>query len=438
VADPASKLGLPEVHLGLLPGGGGTQRLPRIVGVEAALDLIVTGRHIGAAEAHRLGIIDAVTPAGELRAGAISFARQVVAENRKLTRIRDRDDMIVPARGDRGVFERYRVQNPKLFRGVTAPGHILEAVRGAVDLPFDEGIARERALITELLAGRQSAALRYIFFAEREAAKVRNLAKRLFTKSGLTVFHLEPGQSLDATAAPDLIMSLATGSAGFDGLAAGARPHTIFAATTAAALPEISRVMAKTAQVIGLKFSGRLMEVCRTSQTSAETVAAAMQLGRKTGKIAILSTADFISERMAAVRSRAMEMLTRGGVTAAEIGAARYDYGFSDAGDVPDPTIAAARKDYICEALLFPLINEGAAMLADGTAQRASDIDTAMVSAFAWPPYTGGPMFWAATIGLPRVLAALQDRFGHNFQPNALLARLADAGKDFQSEAAND
>ncbi len=458
VADPSAKLGLPEVHLGLLPGGGGTQRLPRIVGVEAALELIVTGRQIGAGEAHRLGVIDAVTTAGELWAGAISFARQIVAENRKLTRIRDRDDMLAPTRGNPGIFEKFREKNQKLFRGVIAPGHILEAVQCAVNLPFDEGIARERALITALITGRQSAALRYMFFAEREAAKVKNApedisspaiasvailgtgpaaeaAARLFAKTGLADAH--PDECPDMAAAPDLILLVASGAEGFDKLAAKAGPHTIFAAITVAALHQLACVTGKPSHIVGLKFSGRLLEVCRTNETAATTIAAAMQLGRKTGKIAVLCSENFITDRLAAVQSSTVERLASEGVTAAEIGAARYDYGFSEDADRPDPTITEDRKQNICEALLFPLINEGAAMLADGTAQRASDIDTVAVSTLTWPGYTGGPMFWAETLGLPHVVATLRARFGEIFTPHALLVRLAETGKDFRSEAAS-
>ncbi len=450
VAEPAAKLGLPEVHLGLLPGGGGTQRLPRIVGVEVALDLIVTGRQIGADEAHRLGIIDAVTPPGALRDGAKAFARQMIAEGRPLVRIRDRDEMIAPARGDSGPFERFEAANQKLFRGVEAPAKIVESVRNAVEMPFDEGIARERALITGLMAGRQSAALRYMFFAEREAAKVKNLpreisppvigsvavtggdqaaqaAARLFAKSGLAA--AQPGESVD------LVVADAAGAAGIDTQAAGAGPHTIFASTTMASLPEIARVTARPEMVIGLKFSGRLMEVCRTAQTSAATIAAAMQLGKKIGKIAVLCNESFITDRMAAARDAAVRRLDAEGVTAAEIGAERYNYGFTEEGDAPGPELPAERRLYIREALLFSLINEGAAMLADGTAQRASDIDVAMVSAFTWPSYTGGPMFWAATVGLPHVVAGLRASGEDVFKPNELLTLLAESGKDFQSPA---
>jgi 3-hydroxyacyl-CoA dehydrogenase len=106
VAVPSAKLGLPEVLLGLMPGGGGTQRLPRIVGVEAALDLIVTGRQVGAAEAQKLGILDAVLEEDQLRAGALAFARNVVAANRQLRRVRDREEMLETARGRPEIFSK--------------------------------------------------------------------------------------------------------------------------------------------------------------------------------------------------------------------------------------------------------------------------------------------------------------------------------------------
>jgi 3-hydroxyacyl-CoA dehydrogenase len=453
VADPGARMGLPEVHLGLLPGGGGTQRLPRIIGVEAALEVIVTGRQIGAVEAHRLGIVDALAPAGDLRGGAIGFARAVVAEGRALTRIRDRDDRLAPARGDAGVFERFRQAHPDMFRGFKAPDKILEAVAGAVNLPFDEGIARERALIGALMADRQFSALRYMFFAEREAAKVKNAptdvaplatgavamlgdapaaaaAARFFAAAGLAV--APAGGRPDA--APDLLLAVA-GAEGFDGLAAGAGPHTIFAGADAAVLPELARATGRPGQVIGLKISGRLLEICRTGQTDAAVIAAAMPLGRRGGKVAVLCGGAFITDRLEAVRAKAERMALDEGVSQAEIAAARYAFGFSQPGDKPGAAMTAARIDIICEALLFPLINEGAAMLADGTAQRVSDIDAAAVLALTWPSYTGGPMFWAASVGLPRVVAGLRGRQG--VEPHPLLVRLAESGKDFQSEAVN-
>lgn len=169
VAAPGARLGLPEVKLGLLPGAGGTQRLPRVVGVESALDMIVSGDPVSASKAQALGLVDEVV-SGDLKAGAVAFANRVAGA--PVRRTRDRDDKLEAARGDAGLFDRYQSANARRFRGFEAPAACLKAVRGAVDLPFNDGMAQERALFVQLLSGEQSAAQRYAFFAERQAAKI--------------------------------------------------------------------------------------------------------------------------------------------------------------------------------------------------------------------------------------------------------------------------
>ena len=172
VAVPSAKCGFPEVNLGLLPGAGGTQRLPRIVGVEQALDMVTSGKQVDAKSAHAAGLFDELVPEGALRASAIAFARKVVAENRPLRRVRDLDDKIVAARGKPEVFEAFRKANAKKFRGFLAPEYNIRTIEAAVDKPFDEGLAYERKLFVELMAGTQSAAQRYVFFAERQVWKI--------------------------------------------------------------------------------------------------------------------------------------------------------------------------------------------------------------------------------------------------------------------------
>src|SRR5512144_159929 len=113
VAVPSAKCGLPEVHLGLLPGAGGTQRLPRIVGVEQALDMVTGGKPVDAKTAHAAGLIDELVPEGALRTSAIAFARKVLAEHRPLNRVRDLDDKIVAARGKPEIFEGFRKATAK-------------------------------------------------------------------------------------------------------------------------------------------------------------------------------------------------------------------------------------------------------------------------------------------------------------------------------------
>ncbi|TMQ18187.1 MAG: 3-hydroxyacyl-CoA dehydrogenase [Deltaproteobacteria bacterium] len=172
VAVPSARCGLPEVNLGLLPGAGGTQRLPRIVGVEQALDMVTSGKHVDAKAAHAAGLIDELVAEGDLRGGAIGFARRVVAEGRPLRRVRDLDDKVAAARGKPEIFEAFRKANAKKFRGFLAPEYNIRTIEAAVDKPFDEGLAIERKLFIELMQGTQSAAQRYVFFAERQVWKI--------------------------------------------------------------------------------------------------------------------------------------------------------------------------------------------------------------------------------------------------------------------------
>ncbi|HSR97536.1 MAG TPA: 3-hydroxyacyl-CoA dehydrogenase NAD-binding domain-containing protein [Kofleriaceae bacterium] len=172
VAVPSAKCGFPEVNLGLLPGAGGTQRLPRIVGVEQALDMVTSGKHIDGKSAHAAGLFDELVPEDALRASAIAFAKKVVADGRPLRRVRDLDDKVAAARAKPDVFDAFRKANAKKFRGFLAPEYNIRAVEAAVARPFDEGLAEERRLFGELMAGTQSAAQRYVFFAERQVWKI--------------------------------------------------------------------------------------------------------------------------------------------------------------------------------------------------------------------------------------------------------------------------
>ncbi|MBC7957205.1 MAG: enoyl-CoA hydratase/isomerase family protein [Cytophagales bacterium] len=172
VAVPSAKCGLPEVLIGVLPGAGGTQRLPRLVGVEKGLDMIVNGTHVPAKECLAMGLVDELVPEGELRAGAIAFAKKVLAEKRPLRKVRDNDDKLAPARGKPEIFADVRKANAKKFRGLPAPEACIQCVEAAVNGSFDDGLATERRLFGELVAGVPSIAQRYAFFAQREAAKI--------------------------------------------------------------------------------------------------------------------------------------------------------------------------------------------------------------------------------------------------------------------------
>jgi 3-hydroxyacyl-CoA dehydrogenase len=171
VAVPSAKCGLPEVHLGLLPGAGGTQRLPRIVGPAAALDMVTSGRHVDAKSSLAAGLLDEIVPEGELRAGAVAYAKKV-AEKRPLRKVRDMNEKVEAARGKPELFAEFRKANARKFRGFLAPEYNIRCIEAAVNLPFDQGIATERKLFMELMTGTQSAAQRYVFFAERQVWKI--------------------------------------------------------------------------------------------------------------------------------------------------------------------------------------------------------------------------------------------------------------------------
>ncbi|HVH74121.1 MAG TPA: 3-hydroxyacyl-CoA dehydrogenase NAD-binding domain-containing protein [Stellaceae bacterium] len=174
VAVPSAKVGLPEVLIGILPGGGGTQRLPRLVGPKVALDLITSGRHVPAPEAKDLGMIDELVPEGELRQAAVAFARRI-ADRRPLPRIRDRGERL--AEGTPELFEATRKAIARRARNQKAPYNCIAAVEAASTLSFDEGIKRERELFDELENSAEARALRYAFFTEREAGKLPDMPR---------------------------------------------------------------------------------------------------------------------------------------------------------------------------------------------------------------------------------------------------------------------
>jgi 3-hydroxyacyl-CoA dehydrogenase len=172
----STRVGFPEVTLGLVPGAGGTQRLPRLVGAELALRIITSGELMPAEQAHRLGRIDELID-GDLRGGAIALAERLVAEGRPLRKLSATDDKLEAARRDPGIFDRFRQEIERQARGYLAPFKCIEAVRAAVTLPFAEGLRRERELFLECLASPQSRAQIHAFFAEREATKIPDVPR---------------------------------------------------------------------------------------------------------------------------------------------------------------------------------------------------------------------------------------------------------------------
>jgi 3-hydroxyacyl-CoA dehydrogenase len=184
VAVATAEVGLPEVKLGILPGAGGTQRLPRLIGVEAALGIIVSGDPISATQAAKAGVVDKIIE-GDLTAGAVAFAKDLIARNAPARKIRDIniDAGKLPA----GFFDEARKRTAKEKKNLFAPQRIVDALEAAVTLPFDKGLAQERLLFAQCLQNSQAKALQHIFFAERKAASVPNLDKNVTKREVKTV-----------------------------------------------------------------------------------------------------------------------------------------------------------------------------------------------------------------------------------------------------------
>ncbi|AWN53210.1 3-hydroxyacyl-CoA dehydrogenase NAD-binding domain-containing protein [Methylobacterium sp. 17Sr1-1] len=574
VAVPSAKVGLPEVKLGILPGAGGTQRLPRVVGPRKALEVIVGGSPIGAKAAAGMGLVDELAPEDSLRAHAVAFAERVVAEGRPLTKIRDRDDKIAEGRDDPGLFATFREENARKTRGFEAPEACIACVEAACRLPFDEGLAFERAEFQKLVSGTQSAAQRYVFFAERQAAKIpdvpddtpaRPIARvgvigagtmgggisMNFLNAGIPVTIVETKREaldrglktirtnyentakkgrlkpedvetrmgllsdtldLEQLAECDLIIEAVFEDMGikkeiFSKLDKIAKPGAILASNTSYLdVDAIAAMTSRPADVIGMHFFSpanvmRLLEVVRGEKTAKDVIATAMQIGRKIGKIPVLVGVchGFVGNRMLAQRQREANRLILEGVTPWDVDRVIYEFGLPmgpftmsdlaglDIGWSRETNKSETVRDLLCEQdrrgqktgagfydydakrkatpsrvteeiiakvaerqgvkrrdagdqeilerTLYPMVNEGAKILEEGKAIRASDIDIVWINGYGWPVYRGGPMFWADTIGLPKVLERLrvyEAEYGEAFKPSALLERLAAEGKSFK------
>jgi 3-hydroxyacyl-CoA dehydrogenase len=353
VAVPSAVVGLPEVALGLLPGAGGTQRTPRLIGVAAAVEMIGLGRPVKAPEALEIGLIDAVVPEDGLEAHAIAFARDIVRQGAPLRRVRDR----APDLGldeAHAVFARFRAAHSGLFVGVKAADGVLRAIEAAITLPFDEGLERERAISRELIATPESAAQRHLFFAERAAAKLPGAEKE------------KAGEAVEIVAT--------------DGDLAAYR----------AALATTGR----SAILVGQAVTDGVAEIVVGPDTQAGAALAAMTAARKAGLAAIFVAPEpgLVIARLRAALAASVAALEKGGVASGDIAASGRAFGFRDALLPAGDGVASAAIE---RRLLAPVLAEARAIVADGVAKRASDVDFAMVRAGLWPLWRGGPAFMA-------------------------------------------
>lgn len=561
VATASAKLGLPEVKLGLIPGAGGTQRLPRLVGVDTALQMIVFGQPIAGTKAVEIGLVDALVEEATFLEEALAFARAVKG-------VRRTSEM--PIAGGAEMVDRFLTEQGRKFAHLDAPKACAEAVRAATQLAFADGLRKEQELFTTLLRGDQSHALRHAFFAERAAAKVDGMPKDIapwsilsvgvigagtmgggismnFLSAGIPVTLVETNrEALDrgvgviarnyqASAAKgrlrqeqvDAAMGLLTPTLEFDGLAncdlvieavyenmeikreifarldRVMKPGAILASNTSFLdINEMAAVTRRPKDVLGLHFFSpanvmRLVEVIRGASTDLDTLATGMDIARKIGKVPVVSGVcyGFIGNRMLMARQNNAYALLLEGATPAQIdqvhtgfgmpmgpfqmadlagvdigwhrdperidsisdalcaqrrwgqktGAGYYDYD-EKRQPTPSPVVSRIIEDFrqrsgrsqravdeqeITVRTLYSLVNEGARILEEGIAQRASDIDVVWLTGYGWPAHTGGPMFWAQKIGLNLIVEGLnryRDALGPDFMLSPLLARSAERG----------
>ncbi len=560
VAVPSAKLGVPEVKLGLLPGAGGTQRLPRVVGVEAAATMTSLGDPVPAPKAKEMGLVDELAGEDSLATDAIAFARAKIADGPRPTRER-------AVFGDVGVIEQLKTKNAKRWRGFEAPYANLACVEAATRLPFEEGLAFERQEFMKLMMGSQSAAQRHIFFAERQAAKIDGLPKDIKLRDvkkvgiigagtmggGIMMNFLQKGfpctivemqqealdrglgvvrKNYDASAAKgrfkpeqvDQMMDLITPALELEALADCdliieavyenmdvkkeifgkldkiAKPGAILASNTSYLdVNEIAASTGRPGDVLGMHFFSpanvmKLLEVVRGDKTADDVLATAMAIGKKIGKVAVVAGVchGFIGNRMLAPRQIEAQKLLLEGATPAQVDKVHVDFGMPmgpfqmsdlagvDIGWHRDPNRIESIRDALCaegrwgqkkqagfydyddkrnpsesarvaeiieqfrakagvekreisdqeivERTLYPMVNEGALILSEGKAQRASDIDVVWIYGYGWPVYRGGPMFWAGLEGTDKIAAALEK---HGFEVAPLLKEKAAAKSGF-------
>lgn len=452
IALDGAAVGLPEVLLGIVPGASGTVRTPRLAGVEAAVELVTTGRPVKAARALSLGLLDRVVT-GDLREAALAFAHEAL--ERPLPAVASARGVRSP---DAAWWEAQRRAIAKRSEGEIAPLRALDCVRAAAERPFAEALALERAIFLEMRASEQAAALRHVFFAERSALRPAHLDKvtprpigrawvvggavgagiaSALSAAGLTVFRIESGSgqtqlpgrgATTGTPEPqggaDLVILADTGLFDFvrarlAELVTICPPQTIFAVCSAAldlrqlvvGLPNPGNVLALPG--LGTSAGGTLCEILALPETDPAALAAAFGLARSLGQIPVHAGPGGIRDRLLnRVRAEAVALVRQGGEPAAVEEAMRAlglsegrlaglgsRVGGTDGATCCEGTGAASadrpRDDAIPDRLVAAMAEEGRRLLAEGVAVRTSDIDLVAIHGLGFPRWRGGPMFAA-------------------------------------------
>jgi 3-hydroxyacyl-CoA dehydrogenase len=403
VAVPDAQMGQPEVNLGIIPGAEGTQRLPRLVGVEKAIEMCVTGKPIKAADARQAGLIDAIVE-GDLVAGAVTFARDVAAKGGGITRTRDRIDRLPSREALAAMVDAGKALARKTRRNMEAPVAVVDAIAGAVTLPFDEGCVRERGIFFDCAKSEQCKALIHVFFGERGVAKVPGVPKDAAGRpidtvaivgagtmgGGIAMACANAGISVVLTdTAPDKVdaglariranydTSIKRGrftaeaveqrlgrirtqvgmggvddadliiEAVFENLALKkqifgeldvlARPDAILATNTSTLdIDHIAAVTSRPGQVIGLHFFSpanvmRLLEIVRGAATAPATVAAALAIAKRLGKVGVVvgNAPGFVGNRMMFPYMYEAQFVVEDGATPEQVDRALTDWGMA-------------------------------------------------------------------------------------------------------------
>lgn len=403
VAVESAKFGFPEVHLGIIPGAGGTQRLPRLANVEDALSMIVSGKPVSAAKAHNIGFIDQVVQGDELLSTAVERAKSLADSGEALVRVRDRSEKLADKEANLTALNTWVDSNQKMLRGPRAPSSCVEAIKAALTLPtFDEGMAVEARIFADLVMGDESAAQRHYFFAEREANKIPDIPKgtpirkiekvgvigaglmgsgiaTCIAASGFAVTVVETQQEnldrgllnirknfevavskgkMKAEIAEHALTRL-NGTVEMQGLAdcdlvieavfermdvkksifstldSVCKPGAILASNTSALdLNEIAESTQRPGDVIGLHFFSpanimRLLEIVRGAKTEKDVVATALKLGKKIGKVSVVSGVcpGFIGNRILFPRQDQAQALLLEGATPWQVDKVNTDFG---------------------------------------------------------------------------------------------------------------
>lgn len=399
IAGPDAVLGLPEVSLGLIPGAGGTLRLPRLVGLATGVDLICSGRRVGAAEALRLGVVDAVSEQPD------NAARAWLAQGRKRL-LRN-----LPVRRDDSAAAEARAI--AAAPGALAVPAAIAAIHDSATLPVDEALRRERAVSLSLRRGPQSRALRHLFFAGRRAGRVAEppapvaeigvsgddeRARSLAAACAAAGFAVRrAGPDLADLLACDLILAIQAGHGTMlADLARSCRLGTTLAIVAPGReLDLMSAGLPHPERVVGVQFAeaadAPVAEILRGERTADEAVAALAVVLRRLGKVPVIvrAASGGIGPRLHAASRAQAQALVAKGVPPHQIDAALR--GAGTVGGAADPDDARIFAD-----LVQAMQAEGGRLLDAGDVARSSDIDLVMVLGYGFPDLLGGPMFHAA------------------------------------------